>query len=35
MQRAVLSFLFEEQSGKINDFINSLDLTRIPNVVKK
>jgi hypothetical protein len=33
-QKAVLSFLFETEPGKVNDFMNGLDLTRIPNVVQ-
>lgn len=33
-QRAVVSFLFMTEPGKANEFLNSLDLTRIPNVVQ-
>lgn len=32
-ERAILSFLFRIEPGKHNDFLENLDLTRIPNVV--
>ena len=32
-ERAILSFLFKIEPGKHNDFLENLDLTRIPNVV--
>jgi carbonic anhydrase len=31
--KTAVSFLFEKEPGKVSDFINKLDLTRIPNVV--
>lgn len=32
-EKSVVSFLFEKEPGKVSDFINKLDLTRIPNVI--
>lgn len=34
-EKSIVSFLFEKEPGKVSDFINKLDLTRIPNVVNK
>jgi carbonic anhydrase len=33
--KVALAFLFSKEPGKVNDFINSLDLTRLTNVVQQ
>jgi len=32
-EKAIISFLFKVEPGRHNDFLENLDLTRIPNIV--